>query len=94
MIKFADNLDLLCKAILTLKSEEECKAFLNDICTIQELEALVQRLDVAFKLTEGVSYQEINKSVGASTATISRVSKYLNYGADGYKMVIERLKNV
>ncbi|MBQ4072214.1 MAG: hypothetical protein IJD50_00640 [Clostridia bacterium] len=94
MIKFADNLDLLCKAILTLKSEEECKAFLNDICTIQELEALVQRLDVALKLTEGVSYQEINKSVGASTATISRVSKYLNYGADGYKMVIERLKNV
>ena len=94
MIKFADNLDLLCKAILTLKSEEECKAFLNDICTIQELEALVQRLDVALKLTEGVSYQEINKSVGASTATISRVSKYLNYGADGYKTVIERLKNV
>ena len=84
----------MCKAILTLKSEEECKAFLNDICTIQELEALVQRLDVALKLTEGVSYQEINKSVGASTATISRVSKYLNYGADGYKMVIERLKNV
>lgn len=94
MIKFADNTDLLCKALLSLKTEEECKAFLNDICTIQELESLVQRLEVALKLTEGVSYQDINKSVGASTATISRVSKYLNYGADGYKTVIERLKNV
>ncbi len=87
------KIDTLSKAFLTLKTEEECSAFLTDICTIQELEALIQRLEVAVKLTEGESYQDINKSVGASTATISRVSKYLNYGAEGYKTVIERLKN-
>ncbi len=85
--------DMLSKAFLTLKTEEECTAFLTDICTIQELDAFVQRLEVAIKLTDGESYQDINKSVGASTATISRVSKYLNYGAEGYKTVIERLQN-
>lgn len=80
------------KAILSLKTEEECAAFFNDVCTIQELEALAQRLEVAFRLKDGESYIDINKNTGASTATISRVSKYLNYGAGGYETIIERLK--
>ena len=83
------------KAVLSLKSEQECSAFFNDVCTIQELEALAQRMEVAIKLKKGESYIDINKSTGASTATISRVSKYLNYGAGGYEIAIERMdKNV
>lgn len=81
------------KAVLTLKTEEECSAFFDDICTIQELEALAQRIEVAIRLKKGESYIDINKSTGASTATISRVSKYLNYGAGGYETVIERLED-
>ena len=79
-------------AVLQLKTADECAAFFNDVCTIQELEALAQRMDVAIRLKNGESYIDINKSTGASTATISRVSKYLNYGAGGYDTVIERLK--
>ena len=82
----------LYKTILLLQNEEECSAFFNDVCTIQELEALAQRMDVAIRLKNGESYIDINKSTGASTATISRVSKYLNYGAGGYDTVIERMK--
>ena len=81
----------LYKAVLLLQNEEECSAFFNDVCTIQELEALAQRMDVAIRLKNGESYIDINKSTGASTATISRVSKYLNYGAGGYETVIERM---
>ena len=82
----------LFKAILSLKSNEECSAFFDDICTIQELEALAQRLEVACSLRVGKSYVDINKETGASTATICRVSKALNYGDGGYKTVIERLE--
>lgn len=81
----------LFKAILSLKTEQECAAFFDDICTIQELEALSQRLEVACQLNQGKSYIDINKSTGASTATICRVSKCLNYGEDGYKIALERL---
>lgn len=77
-------------AILLLKNREECDKFFEDIFTIQELEAITQRLDVAFKLSEGKSYSEVNKITGASTATISRVGKCINYGNGGYKMVIDR----
>lgn len=79
------------KAVLSLKSEQECSAFFNDVCTIQELEALAQRMEVAIRLKNKESYIDINKQTGASTATISRVSKYLNYGAGGYELAIERL---
>ncbi len=82
----------LYQAVLTLKTEEECAAFFNDVCTIQEVEALAQRMDVAIRLKKGESYIDINKNTGASTATISRVSKYLNYGAGGYETVIERMQ--
>ena len=89
--KLNSDLERLYKAILTLKTEEECAAFLDDVCTIQELEALAQRLAVAIKLGQGEKYNDINKSTGASTATIGRVSRALNYGTGGYNTVIERL---
>ena len=78
-------------AILKLNTMEECAAFFEDICTIQEIEAISQRLDVAIELCKGKSYTEANKSTGASTATICRVSKALNSGDGGYRTVIERL---
>ena len=83
----------LCKAILKLETVEECAAFLSDICTIQEKEALVQRLEVAKMLLEGKNYNDISKAVGASTATICRVAKCVKYGDGGYRTVLERLDN-
>lgn len=83
---------MLFHAILALSSAEECYAFFDDICTIHELQALSQRMDVAMMLTEGKTYIEIGEKTGASTATISRVNRSLQYGSDGYKTVIERLK--
>ena len=80
------------KAILSLETEEECARFFDDICTIQEVEAIAQRFEVACLLDEGKSYVDINKTTGASTATICRVSKCLNYGDGGYKTAIERIK--
>ena len=81
------------KAIITLKTEKECEMFFDDICTIQELEAIAQRFEVAKLLVEGKSYVDINKETGASTATICRVSKCLNYGDGGYKIAIDRLED-
>ena len=81
------------KAILTLKNSEECAQFFDDICTIQELEAIAQRFEVARPLNQGKSYIDINKETGASTATICRVSKCLNYGDGGYKIAIDRLED-
>lgn len=83
--------DGLCRAFLTLGSVEECGRFLEDICTIQEVEALSQRLDVARYLRRGMSYFEVNELTGASTATIGRVSKCVNYGSGGYGIVLDRL---
>ena len=90
-LKFNDA-DKLYKAIISLNDEKECAAFFDDICTIQELEAIVQRFEVACQLDEGKSYVDINKTTGASTATICRVSKCLNYGDGGYKLAIDRIK--
>lgn len=89
--KSKNNAENLYRAILSLKTVEECETFFEDICTYQEVESLAQRLEVAIKLTEGKSYVDINKITGASTATICRVSKALNYGDGGYNTVIERL---
>jgi len=86
-----DDVDFLVNAILSLKNEEEVLRFLEDICTINEIEELSQRLEVAKMLYEGKSYEEIEKETGASSATISRVKKFLYYGADGYKTVLDRL---
>lgn len=87
-----DDIKKLYQAILALENEDECAAFLDDICTVQELEALAQRLVVACNLNQGKNYAQINVETGASTATICRVSKALNYGDGGYKTVIERLE--
>jgi TrpR-related protein YerC/YecD len=83
--------DQLFTAILQLNSEEECYQFFEDICTISELKALAQRLEVARMLEQGHIYDDIVAKTGASTATISRVKRCLNYGADGYKIILTRL---
>ena len=80
----------LFRAILSLKNEEECAAFFEDICTIKEIQDLSQRLQVASMLNQGEKYQSIEQTTGASTATISRVNKCLVYGSGGYRTVLER----
>ena len=80
------------EAVLSLQTVEECEAFFEDICTYQEMDAIAQRMEVALLLWEDMRYNDINKQTGASTATICRVSKAMNYGAGGYKTVIERMK--
>ena len=83
--------DLLFDAILSLKDKAECYTFFEDICTINELMSLSQRFEVAKMLREQKTYLEIAENTGASTATISRVNRSLNYGNDGYDMVFERI---
>ena len=85
------QLEELVNAILKIETFEECKAFLTDICTIKELKDMAQRLEVAKMLRENIVYQKIATETGASTATISRVSRALNYGSDGYAMILDKL---
>ena len=82
----------LIAALLNMKSEAECRAFLEDICTIKEVQDISQRLEVAAMLDEGKNYQEISKETGASTATISRVKKCLVYGSGGYRQALDNAK--
>ena len=89
--RYGKSTEDLCKALLSLQSKEECLAFLEDICTIKEIQDISQRLEVAKMLSQGISYTTICKETGASTATISRVSRSYEYGAGGYKAVIARL---
>lgn len=86
------NVEYLFKAILSLETMEECYNFFDDLCTVPELKALSQRLEVAKMLSEGSVYSDIVSKTGASTATISRVNRSLNYGSDGYKVVFERVE--
>lgn len=86
-----ESIDNLFKAILSLETVEECYNFFEDACTIQELDSIAQRFEVARLLSQGKSYMDINKLTGASTATICRVSKCVNYGGGGYKTAIDRL---
>ncbi len=79
-------------AVLSLQTEEECRTFFEDVCTIKEFQDLTQRLQVAFLLEEGRNYQEISKCTSVSSATISRVNRCLNYGDRGYRTVIRRVK--
>ena len=94
MSKFIDKVsgDTLNRAVLTLKNEDECRRFFQDLCTVSELKAMEQRMDVAMLLDDGMIYSEVLENTGASTATISRVNRSLQYGAEGYKTVIPRLK--
>ena len=88
-----EAVDKLFDAILSLKDKEECYRFFEDVCTINELLSLSQRFEVAKMLRERKTYLEIAEKTGASTATISRVNRSLNYGNDGYAMVFERTKD-
>lgn len=85
------EVDFLFQAILQLKSEEECYQFFEDLCTVNELKAMSQRLVVAKMLSEGRVYSDIVDVTGASTATISRVKRSLEYGCDSYSMVFDRI---
>lgn len=87
-----ETLDHLFRAILSLRTPEECANFFDDLCTISELRAMEQRFQVAKMLDEGRIYSDIAKETGASTATISRVNKCLTYGSDGYRVALDRLK--
>ena len=87
-----EAVDYLFRAILSLENKEECYRFFEDICTINEIHAIAQRLQVAKLLSEKRTYAEIEALTKASTATISRINKCLVYGADGYRRVLERLK--
>ena len=91
MVKFSmQEFEGFFKAVLQLKSLEDCQKFFEDVCTIKELQSIAQRWEVAVMLNDGKNYLEISKKTGASTATISRVAKCLNYGAGGYELALER----
>ncbi len=85
------EVDELFKAILTLETEEDCYRFFEDICTINEIHSIAQRLHVAKLLYEHKTYNEVEDITKASTATISRVNKCLIYGADGYRRILEKI---
>lgn len=87
------DVDNLFAAMLKLETVEECYIFFEDLCTAAEIKSMAQRLEVARSLDRGDSYSDIAKATGASTATISRVKRYLNYGSDGYRLILKRLKN-
>ena len=82
----------LMEGILKLQSVEECYAFFEDLCTVNEVLSIAQRLEVAKKLQEGKTYLEVTNDTGASTATISRVNRILNYGTDGLKHALEQVQ--
>ena len=83
--------EMMYKAILSLKDEEECVKFFDDLCTVSELQAMEQRFHVAWLLNKGMIYNDILAATGASSATISRVKRSLQYGADGYAIAFENL---
>lgn len=86
------SMENFCRAVLALENMDECRAFFEDAFTYQEAETIANRFEVANLLIEGKNYTEVNEKTGASTATISRVNRALNYGNGGYRTVIERLE--
>ena len=89
-----EHSDILYESILTLQDRDECRKFFEDLCTVAELQAMEQRFEVALLLSDGMIYNDILEQTGASSATISRVNRSLNYGADGYKNVLPRAKEL
>lgn len=85
------DIDYLFEAILTIKNVDECYKFFEDLCTINEIQSMAQRMQVASMLKKRRTYIDIAHTTGASTATISRVNRSLSYGNEGYKLVFERL---
>lgn len=90
-LSHSEELDVLFRGILLLKDVNDCRAFFDDLCTVRELEDMSQRLNVALLLKKGVSYLEISQKTGASSATISRVARCLNYGTGGYDIAFGRI---
>ena len=88
-----ESMDTLFKAVLQLETVDECRRFFTDLCTISELKSMSQRMEVALMLKDKSVYTDIAARTGASTATISRVNRCINYGSDGYNLVIERIEN-
>lgn len=86
-----NEIDELFRSILLLESIEECYKYFEDLCTIKEVQTMGQRLGIAKALSEGASYAEAIEKTGASSATVGRVNRCLNYGDGGYSMIIERL---
>jgi len=86
-----DCTDFLFEAILSLETAEECYRFFHDLCTVNEIRAMAQRWHTAAMLNAGFTYDEITEATGVSTATISRIKRFLQYGADGYALVLKRL---
>ena len=86
--------ELLYESILTLRNVEECRNFFLDLCTMSELRAMEQRMEVAVLLSDGMIYNDILERTGASSATISRVNRALQYGADGYQTVLPRISEL
>ena len=87
------QIDEVYKAILSLKTIDECRAFFRDLCTLSEIAAMAERFQVAKMLNKNIPYREISKKTGSSTATITRVAYWLNHGLGGYKLVLKRLKS-
>ena len=92
-MKHSQELDRLFQSFLNLETLEECYAYFEDLCTIKELSAMAQRLQVATLLSQGMSYQKITEKVDVSTATIGRVSRCLNYGPGGYRTTLDKLED-
>ena len=86
----SEETDHLYQAVLSLQTVEECYRFFDDLCTIGEIQAMSQRLEVAKMLREGKTFSQISTDTGVSSATITRVNKCLSYGTDGYRTVLER----
>ena len=84
--------DKLFEAVLKIENMDECRRFFEDLCTIQEIRSMAQRVEVAHLLRQKLTYQDIAHRTGASTATISRVNRCLVYGADGYTTVLDRVE--
>ena len=87
-----EQTNLLYETVLDLKDLDECKKFFKDLCTVAELRAMEQRFEVALLLSDGMIYNDILERTGASSATISRVNRSLQYGAEGYQTVLPRVK--
>ena len=87
-----EHSDVLYQAILTLRDLDECKKFFSDLCTVAELRAMEQRFEVAMLLSDGMIYNDILERTGASSATISRVNRSLNYGMGAYRIIFDRMK--
>jgi TrpR-related protein YerC/YecD len=87
-----EQTEKLCKALVSLKSTEECYRLLDDLCTLSEITEMSKRLTAAEMLREGFTYNEIAEKTGLSTATITRVNRSLRYGSDGYNLVLDRIQ--